>query len=308
MTDHAPPTPLFGLGILPAAAEQQRAFALARLADAAGLDFITVQDHPYNPTFFDTWTLLAVLGAATQRARLLPNVLNLPLRPPAMLAKAAATLDRLTGGRVELGLGTGAFWEGVAAYGGPQRTPGEAVAALDEAMQIMRALWQAPAPGQAVTFAGQYYQLEGAQPGPAPAHPIGIWLGALKPRLLRLTGRQADGWIVSSPYVPPDDLAPLHALIDEGAAQAGRPPTAIRRAYNVPGLIQAPGQMRTRPARPGVIVGPAQQWVDELVRYHQELRMDTFFFSAAGGDPETQARLFAEEVVPAARQALGGAA
>src|SRR5207245_4370293 len=124
----------------------QLAYNLAQIADSTRLDFLGIQDHPYNGRFLDTWTLLTALGSRTQHVRLLPNVLNLPLRPPAMLAKAAATLDILTNGRVELGLGAGASPEGIVAYGGPQRTPGEAVSALEEAIAVLRALWQQASP------------------------------------------------------------------------------------------------------------------------------------------------------------------
>jgi len=85
--------PLFGLNIDPSANNLQLAYNLAQIADSTRLDFLGIQDHPYNGRFLDTWTLLTALGSHTQHVRLLPNVLNLPLRPPALLAKAAATLD-----------------------------------------------------------------------------------------------------------------------------------------------------------------------------------------------------------------------
>jgi alkanesulfonate monooxygenase SsuD/methylene tetrahydromethanopterin reductase-like flavin-dependent oxidoreductase (luciferase family) len=281
------------------------ALTLARLADEAGLDLIGVQDHPYNTPFLDTWTLLATIGAMTRRVRLLPNVLNLPLRPPAMLAKAAASLDLITDGRVELGLGAGAFWDGVAAYGGPRHAPGEAVEALEEAIQVLRRLWSSPDGGGTVSFAGAHYRLVGAQPGPAPAHPIGLWLGALRPRLLRATGRLADGWLVSNSYVPPEEVSALQAHIDEGARAAGRDPSAIRRGYNVAGVITRPGQRAVSPQRRGVLVGPVDAWVDAMVRYYDELRLDSFVVWPLMGDEEIQARLVAEEIAPAVRRALG---
>ena len=85
---------------------------LARLADASGLELVTFQDHPYQPRFLDSWTLLSVVAAETTTVSLSLNVANLPLRQPLMLAKSVASLDILSGGRVELGLGAGAFWEG----------------------------------------------------------------------------------------------------------------------------------------------------------------------------------------------------
>jgi alkanesulfonate monooxygenase SsuD/methylene tetrahydromethanopterin reductase-like flavin-dependent oxidoreductase (luciferase family) len=296
--------PLFGANIDPSAHDIEQARSLARLADSVGLDLIGIQDHPYNPNFVDTWTLLTALGAITEHVKLFPNVLNLPLRPPAMLAKAAASLDLLTNGRVELGLGAGALWDGISAYGGPRRAPGEAVSALEEAIGIMRALWQPSNQGKPVEFPGKFYQIDGAQPGPAPAHEIRIWLGALGPRMLRVTGALADGWIVSAGYVPPERLPEMQRAINESAQAAGRELSAIRRGYNLAGVITDPGQTGLRAARPGIIAGPASRWIDEIARYHNELGMDTFIFWPAGDGKERQIRLFADEVVPSLRETL----
>lgn len=298
------PTPLFGINIHPAAADMRREIAVAQAADAAGLDFISMQDHPYKGDFLETWTLLVTLGAQTARIRLLPNVANLALRPPAMLAKAAATLDILTNGRVELGLGTGAFWEAIASYGGPRRTPGEAVTALAEAIPLMRLLWQPFAPGEKVNFAGLHYQLDDAEPGPAPAHPIPIWVGALGPRLLMVTGRLGNGWIISSPRYPAETLAPMHAKIDAGARHAGRDPAAIRRWYNIAGEIVPPGHSATTAARPGITVGSVGDWVAEILRYYRQFRMDTFVFRTTTQENAQQAQIFAAEVVPAVKEAM----
>lgn len=295
--------PLFGLSLNPAVSDIQRNFAMANLADDAGLDFLCIQDHPYNADFLDTWTLLSVLAGKTVQVRLLPDVLNLPLRPPAMLAKSAASLDLLTQGRVELGLGAGAFWEGIVAYGGPQRTPAEALDALEEAIQVMHAIWEQPKPGQVVNFTGHYYSIYHVQPGPAPYHPIGIWLGANRPRMLQLTGRLADGWIVSAGYVPPENIPALQKIIDESALSAGRSTTAIRRAYNLAGSITQPGSPKMMPRRKGIIVGTAREWVEALARFYRELRMDTFIFWPLG-DQVAQARLFAEEIVPAFKETV----
>ncbi len=307
----ARPAPLFGISVAPWARDTRHIIETARLADALGLDLIGIQDHPYNGGFLDTWTLLAALGGMTTRLRLLPDVLNLPLRPPALLAKAAATLDLLTDGRVELGLGAGAVWDNIAGYGGPRRTPGEALAALEEAIQILRALWE-PSPGgqgsqgsQGVTVAGRHYQITGAQPGPAPAHPIGIWIGGYGPRMLDLLGRRADGWIPSAPYLAPAELPAKQDAIDAAARAAGRAPASIRRAYNMGGVVLAPGDMVTRPARPGVLVGPAALWTETLISYYRDLRLDTFIFWPAGGQHERQIRAFAEEIAPSVRQAVG---
>jgi alkanesulfonate monooxygenase SsuD/methylene tetrahydromethanopterin reductase-like flavin-dependent oxidoreductase (luciferase family) len=163
---------LFG-SFTPDARQPERVVALAQLSELARLDLATFQDHPYQPGFLDTWTLLSYLAAATTRIRLSANVLSLPLRQPAVIARSAASLDLLSGGRVELAIGTGAFWDAIEANGGPRRSPAQAVDALDEAISIIREVWAAERPG-GVRVDGRHYRVAGAKRGPAPAHDIGI--------------------------------------------------------------------------------------------------------------------------------------
>src|SRR5215469_12916528 len=167
----------FGIFVTPRADAAEHVVRLARRADAAGLDWVSVQDHPYQPAFLDAWTLLTTIAAATSRVSVFPNVANLPLRPPAVLARAVASLDILSGGRAELGIGAGAFWDAIAAMGGQRRTPASSVAALREAIAVIRALWT---PGRGARVDGEYYSLAGAKPGPFPVHDLGIWVGAYK--------------------------------------------------------------------------------------------------------------------------------
>src|SRR3954467_4676463 len=154
-----------GVFVVPSAVDPSATVEQILAADQAGLDLVGVQDHPYQRRFLDTWTLLSYVAARTERVRLLSDVLNLPLRPPAMVAKAAASLDALSGGRVELGLGAGAFWDGVEAMGGPRRTPKESVDALEEAIAIIRGFWSGE---PSVTVEGEHYRVKGAHPGPPP--------------------------------------------------------------------------------------------------------------------------------------------
>ena len=128
----------FGIFVTPAADVAGQILRLARQADEAGLDWVSVQDHPYQPAFLDAWTLLTAIATTTTRVSVFPNVANLPLRPPAVLARAVASLDILSGGRAGLGIGAGAFWDAVAAMGGPRRAPGESVDALREALLAER--------------------------------------------------------------------------------------------------------------------------------------------------------------------------
>jgi alkanesulfonate monooxygenase SsuD/methylene tetrahydromethanopterin reductase-like flavin-dependent oxidoreductase (luciferase family) len=224
----------FGYFIIPDATQPMLALEQAVKADEAGIDLIGIQDHPYQHRFHDTWTLLTAVAMRTKRVVVFPDVANLPLRPPAMLAKAAATLDVLSGGRLELGLGAGGFWPAIAAMGGPLRTPAESVSALEEAIQVIRLVWGGE---RGLRFEGRFYQLSGLNAGPKPAHPIGIWLGAYKPRMLGLVGRAADGWVPSLGYLKPENMGEASARVDDAAQAAGRDPSAIRRVLNVGGTL-----------------------------------------------------------------------
>ena len=216
-----------------------------------------------------------------------PNVANLPLRPPAVLARTVASLDLLTGGRVELGLGTGAFWEAIVANGGPQRTPGEAVRALEEAIAIIRALW---APSGSARVPGEHYRVVGAKAGPAPAHDVGIWLGAYGPRMLRLTGRLADGWVPSQGYLGLDKLEEANRVIDEAAAEAGRSPSDVRRLYNVNGTFGRGA---------GFLQGSPADWAEQLAEL--SLRHGMSAYVLAADDPDL-VRRFGGEVAPRVRE------
>jgi alkanesulfonate monooxygenase SsuD/methylene tetrahydromethanopterin reductase-like flavin-dependent oxidoreductase (luciferase family) len=169
-------------------------------------------------TSFGRYSPLRVNLAQTKSVRVFSDVHDLPLRPPAVLAKAAATLDQLSGGRIELGIGAGGFLDAAHAMGAPALTPGASLAALEEVVPIMRAMWSPQRRG--IRFDGRHYQLSGAFPGPAPAHPIKIWIGAKKPRALALTGRLADGWV--SPlmnWTPPAMAAQDNVAIDRAARE-----------------------------------------------------------------------------------------
>jgi alkanesulfonate monooxygenase SsuD/methylene tetrahydromethanopterin reductase-like flavin-dependent oxidoreductase (luciferase family) len=283
----------FGISIIPNWLEREEVLRLAQVADEAGLDLIGIQDHPYQWRFLDTWTLIVYLAGRTSRVRFFPDVASLPLRPPAVLAKAAASLDVLTGGRVELGLGAGAFGDAIAAMDGPRRTPGEAVEATEEAIDVIRLVWSGE---RGVRYEGRHYQLSGLHTGPKPAHDIGIWVGASGPRMLDLIGRKADGWVPSAGWAPPEDLTGYLRRIEDAAAAAGRDPGSIRRVYNLGGAIG--------PATGERFVGPVSHWVEELGRV-AEKGMDAFILWPGGEDPVGQVEAFAAEVAPAVRAGAG---
>ncbi|WP_028064117.1 LLM class flavin-dependent oxidoreductase [Solirubrobacter soli] len=264
----------FGTFITPQNQRPEDVVALAQLTEAAGLDLATFQDHPYQPAFLDTWTLLSWVAAQTTTLRVAANVLNLPLRPPAVLARSAASLDLLSKGRLELGLGAGAFWDAIEAMGGPRRTPGEAVTALDEAIDVIRGIWDTSRRG-GVKISGS---AKGAKRGPAPAHDIEIWLGAYKPRMLRLTGTKADGWLPTLGYL--EQIAESNRTIDAAALAAGRDPREIRRLLNITS---------------------AELTVDRLLELTTEHGFSTFIL--ASDDPQEIQR-FGQEIAPALRDAV----
>lgn len=222
----------FGTFIAPTNRPVHAAVELARASEAAGYDLVTFQDHPYEASFHDTWTLLTWVAAHTERIHVSGNVLNLPLRQPAVLARSAASLDLLSNGRVELGLGAGVFWDAVEAMGGRRLTPGQSIDALSQAIDVIRGVWDAGEP-RPLRVGGEHHHVDGARRGPMPAHDIPIWLGAAKPRMLRLIGTKADGWLPSLQWLEPGDLAAGNAIIDEAAVTAGRRPEEVHRLVNI---------------------------------------------------------------------------
>jgi alkanesulfonate monooxygenase SsuD/methylene tetrahydromethanopterin reductase-like flavin-dependent oxidoreductase (luciferase family) len=160
-----------GISVIPYAESLQRTRELVRVADEGGLALVGIQDHPYQRHFLDTWSLIPTLLAETKRISFFTDVASLPLRPPAIMAKAAASLDAISGGRFELGVGGGALPELIENFGGPRRTPRETVEAVDEAIEVIRLLWSEEA---SVSFEGKHYRLNDARPGPRPGHAIGI--------------------------------------------------------------------------------------------------------------------------------------
>ncbi|WP_406105744.1 LLM class flavin-dependent oxidoreductase [Micromonospora globbae] len=290
MTDYQHPIE-FGLSLDPTADRIGETRHLARAADDSGLEYLAVQDHVYQPGHLDALTMITHLAAQTERISFLTDVADLQLRPPAMLAKAGASLSVLTGGRVALGVGGGPSADAVAAVGGPRRGGAETITYTAEGLQIMRRALA----GETVRHLGEQHTVEGYQGGPVPPRPVPLWLGGQRPRMLRVAGRHADGWI--SPlniYVPPDEVPARQRIIDDAARAAGRAPADIRRIYNVIGAIGPQGGGTG-------LVGDVQLWVDTLTHWAVDLGFDTFIFWPIMS-PRAQLRAFADRVVPAVRE------
>ena len=294
----------FGVFLSPRADGIGRLLDNAHAADEAGFDFISVQDHPYVPDFLDTFALIGALIGQTDRIRFMTNVANLPLRPPQMLAKASASLDLLSGGRFELGLGAGRAWPQIAGLGGPLRSPAEALGATAEAIDVLRALWR---PGRPANLPGRYYPVR-AETGPGPAHRIGIWLGAVGPRMLDLAGHKANGWI--APLATGYETKPAaQDRIDAAARAAGRDPAGIGRAIQLVGTIADVPFTESRPrSGPGgqPIRTTPEIWATIITEFAAGQRFDTINLIPEQETP-TQLQLFAAEVIPLVRAATRAA-
>lgn len=274
MTDYGHPLE-FGTFITPSNADPAATVALAVLSEELGFDLVTFQDHPYQPRFLDTWTLMSWVLASTSRIRVAPDVLNVPLRPPAVVARAAASLDLLSGGRFELALGAGGFWDAIEAMGGDRLTPSESVQALEEAIDVIRGIWDVST-REPLRVPGEFHHLNGAKRGPAPSRQS-IWVGASGPRMLDLIGRKADGWLPSLARFEPEDITRANAIIDAAAVAAGRQPSDVRRLVNVPASVS----------------------VDELTRLAIEEGFSAFIVAS---DDAEALRQFAGEQIPAVRE------
>ena len=293
--------PRFGISVTPYADAYPQIVEQVLTAERGGFDLVGIQDHPYQRRFLDTFSLIADLLARTERLRFFPDVASLPMRPPTMLAKAAASLDVMSGGRFELGLGAGNFWDAVVGMGGPRRAVGERGAALEEAIDLIRAALGMGAERGVVRGDGPFYPIPGYPPGPPTAHRVEIWIGAMAPRALDLIGRKADGWIPAGGVSFVTEFAALGARINDAASAAGRDPRAVSRIVNVMGSI-TDGRLGEGP-----LDGPVDLWVDRLAAWTVDPGVDAFVVWPPDAGTGMIERL-AAEVIPAVGETLDGGA
>ncbi len=293
---------LFGLGLENGVHQVSEMLAHARLADGAGLDVVSLSDHPYFAERLDAYAALGfVLGATSSitGAVIMTSLLN---RPAPILARTVTGLSTISRGRVVLGMGAGGMEEEIAALGAPRLSPAARVRALEEAILVVRAL---SGGGDPVTFDGEFYHVTGLAPAAAPTPPI--WVGALGPKTLGVTGRHADGWV-------PGHLADWRStrvaesrpVVDEAAASAGRNPADVDTIYNVSGRLTRDPLPQTRDDEGRWIGGGVTQWVEELTFAVLEHGAAAFIYLVRPGDSisDTILNLWAHEVVPAVREAI----
>jgi alkanesulfonate monooxygenase SsuD/methylene tetrahydromethanopterin reductase-like flavin-dependent oxidoreductase (luciferase family) len=280
---------LFGLNVPASAAPGADPVALARRAEELGFDFVSTADHPCGdqPTY-ETWTMLSWIAAHTSRIRVATRVLGLPYRYPAMVAKMAETLDRLSGGRLILGLGGGYSDDEFRAFGIGVPSPRDKVDGLAEAITITRGLWSQPC----FSFEGRRYRTAGAALEPKPGHDIPIWLGTFGDRALAVTGRLADGWIPSLGHVSAEQLTVMRERVLAAAREAGRDPGQITCALNL--QVQVDEQAT---AGPPVLAGPPGAVAAQLSGFVRA-GFTALNFIAAGRPADEQAERLAREVLP----------
>ena len=256
-----------------------------RWADTAGFDWVDVWDHFYeappidgNGSCFEATTCMAAIACETVNCRIGVLVLGMNYRHPAVLANALCTIDQLSGGRLEIGLGAGWHEPEYTAYGIPFRPIKERLDMLEEGVQVIRKLTTE----DRANFDGQYFQLKNAACNPkgVQARPR-IWVGGNgEKRTLRIAARHADGW--NTPYTSPAEFKRLSGVLDSWCEKEGRDPAAIERNVNLSfhmaasaaALPAAEAQyvrtwgpaaevMRTR----GVVIGTPDQAIDLVGDY-----------------------------------------
>jgi alkanesulfonate monooxygenase SsuD/methylene tetrahydromethanopterin reductase-like flavin-dependent oxidoreductase (luciferase family) len=280
---------LFGLDV-PASIETGRdPIAAARSAEALGFDFVSANDHILGSgSRYEAWSLLSWLAASTSQIRIATRVLGVPYREPVLVAKMAETFDRLSGGRLILGLGAGSGEAEFEAMGLEVRSVTDRVQALEEAIQIIRGLWSGSS-----THEGARYRTVRAEIEPKPSHAIPIWLGTVGRRGLELTGRLANGWVPSLAYAPPERAPAMIERIIATAAAAGRNPDEIARIYNVEVSL-------SNAASADVIAGNAEAIADRLLGFVM-MGFTGFNLLPVGPGRDEQIERLGREVVPAVR-------
>jgi alkanesulfonate monooxygenase SsuD/methylene tetrahydromethanopterin reductase-like flavin-dependent oxidoreductase (luciferase family) len=285
---------IFGVGVPASAAPGDDPVGMAQEAERLGYDFVSAAHHPCGSgPSYETTVMLTWIAARTSRIKVASRVLAVPFRRPAIVAKLAASLDLLSGGRFILGLGAGYSDQEIAALGAPALSPGAKIDGLAEAIQVIRGAWTHSGYAQR----GRHHSARDLEMEPKPTRPIPVWLGAFGPRALAVTGRLADGWIPSLGYMPAEQIPAMRRRIDAAAEAAGRRPDQIRGILNLNIRIDPDAQ-----PQPDAVTGSAKQVVSQL-RDLRGLGFTGFNFILSGPGRTANMQQIAEEVLPALRSA-----
>ena len=285
---------IFGVGVPTSAAPGEDPVGMAQEAERLGYDFVSAADHPTGDSpSYETTVMLTWIAARTSRIKVASRVLAVPFRRPAMVAKIAASLDVLSGGRFILGLGAGYSDQEITALGGTALSPAGKIDGLAEAIQIIRGAWT----HSGYTQDGHYHSVRDLKMEPKPLRAIPVWLGTFGPRALAVTGRLADGWIPSLGYMPTEQIPAMRHRIDAAAQAAGRRPGDIRSILNLSIRIDPDAQ-----PRPDSVTGSCRQVTGQL-RDLLGLGFTGFNFILSDPDRIASMRQIAHDVLPALRVA-----
>jgi probable F420-dependent oxidoreductase len=271
---------------------------MASRADELGFDSVWVHDHVFNAghvldriggrPYYEPMTFLSFVAARTRRVRLGTSVLVLPYHNPVRLAKAAATLDVLCGGRLVMGVGVGLIEKEMQAMGTPFTERG---AYTDEAIAVMRALWSSDEP----RFAGKYYRFEGMKFSPRPLQTpsIPLLIGGVSRAAIRRAARLGDGWQPLG--LSPEALAQGIATLRDEARACGR--DAAKIPVSIAMTLAA-----ARAGRHALGTGPSE--IVKNARAYADVGVETLIISAGTSDPgeaRVALEMVAREVLPAFR-------
>jgi alkanesulfonate monooxygenase SsuD/methylene tetrahydromethanopterin reductase-like flavin-dependent oxidoreductase (luciferase family) len=245
----------------------------------------------------ECWTTISYLAALYPTLRFGTAVLGQSYRNPALLAKMAATLQYLSGGRLIFGIGAGWKEDEYLAYGYEFPSAGVRVEQLDEALRIVKALWTE----EQATFRGRYYRVDQArcEPKPSPLPPLMV--GGAKPRMLRLIARHADWWTVS--WTGLEAYRAQATELERACAEVERDPATLRRVW-FGGCACAPTEEQAkvlageRITTANGLLGTPEQVVEQISRF-VELGVDYFIIGCGGFPDLTTLKLVTEQVLPA---------
>lgn len=285
---------------------------LWRLADSSGFYWVSIWDHHYeSPPIdgkhpaFETVSIFTALAMETTNVRIGCLVFSSAYRNPGLLAKAVTTIDHISNGRAEIGLGAGWHEPEYRAFGYDFPPPGIREDMLEETAQIVRSMLR----NEMTTFEGTHFQMRNAYNIPPPVqNELPLWIGGGgEKRTIPAAGKYADGWNLA--YHAPDAFSRKMSLVDEAAERAGREPTSIARAANIGfymGVDEKSAEVKRNnlpyaagdPRREGLMTGLPSEAVDFIGRYADAGAEQLNLAIRAPFDWEAM-HAFIEEVMPA---------
>ncbi|ADP80883.1 LLM class flavin-dependent oxidoreductase [Pseudofrankia inefficax] len=277
-----------------------------RASEDLGFDWVSIWDHFYaNPRAFDESCFEAVasqaaLAATTSRVRVGSLVYSAGYRHPAVLANAAVTIDHISNGRLELGVGAGWHKPEYEGYGIPFETPGVRLRRLAESIEIIRALWTT----DVVDYDGEFYTLRGARCVPKPVQPSArIWVGGTQPKALALASRLGDAWNVAA--VSPKEFEQKYEIVRQNAPDPDRLATGVNLVYVGVGENGLEAELRKRLYDPtqsqltdNMLVADDMSRVADRVKEYVDAGVQWIILNIRAPFDLDPLRRFAEEVIP----------